>query len=107
MDKGLAGFIHDKQINSFPKLRFLLFLYKHPHLSGGFQQWAERMYVETSLLEKLINELQTVGLLKQEKNGYILNDEPSLKTCLEDLARTFEAPLDRQELLNQVMRRNA
>lgn len=32
MDAGLADFIRAKQIDSFSKLRFLLFLRQHPHL---------------------------------------------------------------------------
>ncbi|MBE7549570.1 MAG: MarR family transcriptional regulator [Anaerolineales bacterium] len=105
MDTGLADFIRAKQIDSFSKLRFLLFLRQHPHLRGGVQQLAERMYIEAPLVEKMIADLQGVGLLEGEKNDYILPDEPSLKLCLENLARTFEQPLTRQELLEQIKQR--
>jgi DNA-binding IscR family transcriptional regulator len=102
MDTGLADFIRDKQIDSFSKLRFLLFLRQHPQLSGGVQQLAERMYIEAPLVEKMITELRRVGLLEGEKNHYILPNEPTLRIYLESLARAFEQPLARQELLERI-----
>jgi hypothetical protein len=107
VDKGLANFIRDKQIDSFSKLRFLLFLRQNPHLRGGIQQLAERMYIEAPLVEKLITDLRRVGLLEGEKNDYILPNEPHLKLYLESLARAFEQPLARQELLEQIKLRPA
>lgn len=102
MDKGLANFLRDKQIDSFSKLRFLLFLRQHPRLQGCAQQLAERLYIEAPLVEKMIADLQGVGLLEGEKNNYRLCDEPNLKLYLENLAKTFEQPLARQELLEQI-----
>jgi hypothetical protein len=103
MDQDILNFIQDKQIDSFPKLRFLLFLRQHPHLSGCPQKLAELMYVETPLVEKIANDLQRVGLLEGgHDNGYNLINEPDLKTWLEKLAKAFEHPLARQELLAQV-----
>lgn len=104
MNTILATFIRDKQINSFPKLRFLLFLCQHPQLAGCPQQWAERLYIEPPLAEKLIADLQKVGLLEGKNNGYALCDEPDLKAHLRDLVKLFENPLDRQELLDRVIR---
>jgi hypothetical protein len=105
MDKGLVNFLRDKQIDSFSKLRFLLFLRQHPRLEGCAQHLAERLYIEAPLVEKLIAELQGVGLLERETNDYILPDEPNLKFYLEILAYAFEQPLARQELLDQIKQR--
>lgn len=102
MDKGLVNFLRDKQIDSFSKLRFLLFLRHHPRLQGCAQQLAERLYIEAPLVEKIIADLQGVGLLEGEQNDYRLPDEPGLKLYLENLARAFEQPLTRQELLAQI-----
>jgi hypothetical protein len=102
MDKGLANFIRDKQINSFPKLYLLLFLYKNPLLNSSIQQLVERLYIEAPLVEKITHDLQAVGILKQEHNYYILCNEPAFRNSLEKLARAFEHPLTRQELLEQV-----
>jgi hypothetical protein len=63
------------------------------------------MYIEAPLIEKMIADLRGVGLLEGEKNVYMLPDEPSLKVCLENLARTFEHPLARQELLEHIRQR--
>jgi hypothetical protein len=102
VDKGLVNFIRDKRINSFSKLRFLLFLYQNPRLSGCAQQLAERLYVEVPLVEKIVSDLQAVGLLEKDHNCYTLCDEPGLKGHLENLVQAFEHPLTRQELLEQV-----
>jgi len=50
MDDDIINFVRDKQINSFQKLRFLLFLYQHPNLNATTQKFAERLYLDDVLL---------------------------------------------------------
>lgn len=98
------NFLRNKQIDSFPKLRFLLFLRKNPHLNSNTQNLAEKLYIEAPLVEKLLHDFQRVGLLEegQGNNCYRLSDEPDLKIWLEKLAAMFDQPVARQELLAKV-----
>lgn len=96
--------IVNKQIDSFPKLRFLLFLRQNPYLNGNTQNLAEKLYIEAPLVEKLIHDFQQVGLLEVGQGNYCyrLSNEPDLKTWLEKLAAMFDQPVARQELLARV-----
>ncbi len=105
MDQGVLNFIRDKQIDSFPKLRFLLFLRQNPQLKGDTQKLAEKLYIEAPLVERLIHDLLRVGLLEagQSSNiSYSLKLEPASKMLLDKLAAAFDHPVARQELLAQV-----
>lgn len=98
----LTNFIRNKQINSFQKLYFLLFLQQYPGVEGTSQDFAERLYLDTLLLETIITDLQRVGLLVYAEYGWRLSDESDVKTHLQQLVGAFECPLTRQELLKQV-----
>lgn len=103
MNAAITNFLRAKRIDSFQKLRLLLFLYQHPESSGTNQEFAERLYLgDVRLLEKITGELQAVGLIEDVEGRYTLRWEPALKSLLGDLARTFEHPLARQELLDQI-----
>ena len=103
MDDVIAKFIRTKHINSFQKLRFLLFLQEHPGLNGDSREFAERLYLShTVLLEKIIHDLQQDGLVVCIEGRYRLSDEPEVQSCLQHLARIFKDPLARQELLAQI-----
>jgi hypothetical protein len=106
MIQKLAQFIREKQINSFQKLRFLLFLRQYPRLYGCLQQIADQMYLEAPLVEQMIAEFQAVGLLEGRPFDYRLRDEPGLKGYLDELLAAFEHPLTRQELLELVKKDN-
>ena len=55
----IAAFIHARQINSFQKLIFLLFLYQHPEIQGTSQEFGTRLYLgNTGLTDKLLTELE-------------------------------------------------
>jgi DNA-binding IscR family transcriptional regulator len=96
------NFIRSRHVDSFQKLRVLLFLHRHRELSGDCQQLAKRLFVSVPLLEDVCNELKIAGLLDCTKNCYFLRNEPDLVSCLGGLARMFEDPVARQELLDQV-----
>jgi len=100
---GLSHYLHTKGIDSVQKLNFLLFLQRHPNTKGTPQEFAERLYLgDTVLLEKIIIDLQFAGLVERVQHNYKLRDEPTVKSDLQELVASFEDPLTRQELLNQV-----
>jgi hypothetical protein len=103
MNNRLVNFIREKNIDSFQKLRFLLFLYQHPKLTGTSRQFAKRLYLgDVSLLEKIIDDLRAAGLVNCIENRWILHDEPKIRRHLQHLTKAFDDPLARQEILEQV-----
>ncbi len=98
-----SNFIRTKQIDSFQKLRFLLFLQQYPETKATCQEFATRLYLGNELLlEDIIIELQRVGLLVKAKHCWQLSDKPDDREELRHLARAFANPLTRQEILEQV-----
>jgi hypothetical protein len=103
MDNRLANFIRVKHIDSFQKLRFLLFLYQHPDENETARAFAERLYLgDVPLLEEIIIDLQKAGLVDCVADHCTLHDESDVRFCLGCLTRVFEDPLARQKLLDQV-----
>jgi hypothetical protein len=103
MSNTVADFIHARRIDSYQKLRFLLFLHQHPDLSETDQEFAEHLYLgDTRLLEQIIRDLQQVGLVDCVENRCRLHPQPEVSSCLQCLARAFEDPLARQTILDQV-----
>lgn len=100
---GVSHYIRTKQIDSFQKLRFLLFLYQHPDLKGTVQEFSERLYLgDIPLLTDIIMDLQHVGLVARTQNRYTLRNKSEIKLNLQRLTEVFEDPITRQELLSQV-----
>lgn len=94
------NFLRKKNINSFQKLRFLLFLQQHPDFQGTAQDYAHHLHLGSSLLlNDIIHELQYVGLLVNSKGRWRLTDEAEVREALHHLARIFENPITRQEIL--------
>jgi hypothetical protein len=103
MNEAVLTYIRVKNIDSFQKLRLLLYLYQHPQLKGTSQDLANRLHLaDIPLIEKIIADLQQAGLIDRVENYYKLPDEPEVRLQLQHLARAFEHPLTRQELLKQV-----
>ena len=103
MNEAIQTYIRAKNIDSFQKLRLLLYLYQHPHLKGTSQDLANRLHLgDILLIEKIIADLQQAGLIDRVENYYKLPDEPEVRLHLQHLAQAFEHPLTRQELLRQV-----
>ena len=102
MDEVALNFIRSKNVDSFQKLRVLLFLHRNSNTPRTCQQLAEQLFISVPLLEKIIYDLQISGLLDCREHCYALRKEADLKKCLECLAGTFEDPVARQDLLDQI-----
>jgi hypothetical protein len=107
MDEQVINFIRVRQIDSFQKLRLLLLLYQRPGLVGTSQEFANQLHLgDVSLLEQIINDLQAAGLLDCIEGRYRLREGPGIKLALQHLAKSFENPVTRQQLLNLVKLRH-
>lgn len=103
MSAVLANEGYTRHIDSFQKLRFLLFLYHHPDMKGTCREFGERLYFgHTPGLEEMIGQLYLAGLIERTGNCYQLCQEPAVWTYLQQLAGDFENPLTRQQMLDQV-----
>ena len=99
----LTSFILVGNINSFPKLHFLLCLHEQKTEGGTCQEFAKQFHVgDLSLMEEIIADLQAVGLLTRTGNRYQLSDDPYTKQYLQHLNAVFADPLARQKILDQV-----
>lgn len=104
MNETVHNYIRTKNIDSFQKLRLLLFLHQHPHMKVTTQELAHRLHLgDTLLIETILADLRQTGLVTQTGNNYYqLPDEPEVKLHLQQLASAFDHPVTRQELLKQV-----
>jgi hypothetical protein len=102
----IAKFIQTEHIDSFQKLRLLIFFHEHPRSSWTSQQLAERLYLgDVPLLEEMIADLRAAGLIDCAANRCKLSNDAHVRSCLQSLAKTCEDPLARQEILNNVRHR--
>jgi hypothetical protein len=107
MDDVAASSPYAKHVDSLPKLHFLLFLHRHPEMSGTSQEFAERLYFgHTPLVETTLAELCHAGLIDQIENCYKLCPTLEIQSFLQSLACAFEDPLARQKVLDQIQRRS-
>jgi hypothetical protein len=103
MNDGVADNRLARHINSFPKLRFLLSLQQHPNIKGTCQEFGERLYFgHTPLMDEMINELYSAGLIERIENCYQLSHDPEVLSCLQYLAGAFESPLTRHQVLDRM-----
>lgn len=103
MNSMVGRYLREKRIDSFQKLRLLLFMYQHPEVTGSVRELADRMYLgDTPLLTAVLFDLHKTGLLDRCEHGYRLRNEPDVTRFLQNLARAFEHPLSRVEILNQL-----
>ena len=101
----IANFIRVRHIVSFQKLRLLAFLHRNPESSWTSQEIAETLYIgDVPLLESIIADLRSAGLIDCDGNGCTLHNEPGIRSCLQHLDEIFEDPLARQQVLEQVTR---
>lgn len=95
-------------IDSFQKLRFLLFLHHHPNLQGTSEELAEHSFLgHTPFFEKLIAELHGAGLIEREGNHYKLHNQPEVRSFMQYLARLFEDPVARQKMIERFNRKTS
>lgn len=103
MNDPINNYIRTKNIDSFQKLRLLLFLYQNPYLKATSQEFANYLHLgDILLIENIITDLHSAGLIDRINNHYQLSAEPEIRSQLQHLARAFDHPLKRQELLKQV-----
>lgn len=108
MNETLIRFIQEKQIDSFQKVSFLLFLYRHAERHAVSHEFARQLnFAGDPELEEVVNSLTATGLLHQQSGHYILQTEPEVRQGLEHLVRAYEDPLDRQSLLGRIYQRRA
>lgn len=99
----VVKFIRAKHIDSFHKLRLLAFLHQHPESSWTSQEVAEKLYLgDVPLLEGIIADLRSAGLIDCVSHRCTLHDEPDVRSCLQRLEEMCEDPLVRQQILDQV-----
>lgn len=99
----LTSFILVENINSFAKLHIVLSLYERLSRPSTCQEFAKQFHFgDLSLLEKIIGELQVVGLLICIENRYQLSSDPYLRQYLQHLVTAFADPIARQTILDQV-----
>ena len=99
----ITKFIRTTRIDSFHKLRLLAFLYQHPESSWTSQEIAEKLYLgDVPLLEGIMADLRSAGLVDCEGNGCTLHNEPDVRSILQRLDEIFEDSLARQQILDQV-----
>ena len=103
MDRKELTCIQVKHIDSFQKLRVLLYLYENPDTIESPQDLAKRLYLgDVTLMEEIIGELHRDGFLEDIEIGYKLCQTPEVERCLRCLYQNFEQPLRRQRLLNEI-----
>lgn len=103
MNDIIANFIRARRIDSFQKLRLLLLLHQNPKMKGTQEELAKRLHLGHIFpLEDIITGLHRAGLLNCVGNHFTLQDEPEIREGLHYLARAFENPLTRLELLDQL-----
>jgi len=102
-NKALLSFLSAKKIDTYQKLRLLLFLHNHPHQAGTSQDFAQWLHLgDTLLLESIVSDLEAVSLVTQVENRYVLSSNPDIQQHLQDLAIAYENPITRQEILKQI-----
>jgi hypothetical protein len=102
----IVQFIQARRIDSFQKLRVLIFFHEHAESSWSSPQIVERLYLgDGPLLEKIIADLQAAGLVDCVANYCKLSNDVGVRLPLQHLVKTCENPLARQEILDTVRRR--
>jgi hypothetical protein len=92
-----------RNIDSFQKLRVILFLQQHPGWTGTGQKFAKKLHLRNvSLVEQLLSDLRQAGLVEGVEEGFKLRNDPDLRTALQQLARAYQNPSIRQKLLDQI-----
>jgi hypothetical protein len=108
MNNGVANNRLAKHIDTFPKLHFLLFLHQHPNMKGTSQEFGQRLYFgHTPLMDEMISELYSAGLIERIENCYQLSHDPEVLSCLQCLAGAFESPLTRYQILDRMKPRTS
>lgn len=99
----LANFLKEKKIDSYQKMRLLLYLYHHPGAGLTLSELAQRLYLGSIyVVMDIVAELHGDGLIGVDEDRYSLDDEPGNNAMIQRLAKAFEDPLARQRIFEQV-----
>jgi hypothetical protein len=99
----IETYIRAKHIDSVAKLQFLLFLDDHPTFRGNRQEFAQQTYFGSiPLLETIIDDLTKVGLIDYAEGDYLLHDDSDALKNLATLARAYDDPVARQEIIGYI-----
>jgi hypothetical protein len=102
----ITQFIQTRHIDSYQKLRVLIFFFEHPNSSWTGPQIGTRLYLgDGPLLDKIVADLQA-GLVDCMANHYRLRNEVSIRLPLQHLIQTYENPLARQQILDSISHRD-
>lgn len=102
----IAKFIQARHIDSFQKLRLLMFLHEHAESGWTSQQMAERLYLgDVPWLEEMVADLQAADLIVCTATHCKLSDDAHVRSGVQRLAKLCEDPLARQGLLDSVRHR--
>ena len=102
MDR-IREFFEQYGIDSVQKLNLLLYLQRHPSKRGSIDAVGRWLHcADMPLLELLIGNLATVGLITVREGQYGLTTEATSRLLLEEVAAAYEHPLTRQTILDKL-----
>ena len=98
-----CDFVTTGKIDSFQKLRLLLWLLQNPQRTPTAHELAEQLFVlDIVLVERMIAELAQSGFVLFKGQQCRLPDSSQVQYCLRCLQQTIEDPRGRQRLLAQI-----
>lgn len=98
-----CAFVNNRKIDSYLKLRILLTMHEHSQQSLSLDELCEQFFVaDRPALEQLMIDLCQQGLLDCNGARWTSSSQPDVVYCLTCLERTFDDPLARQRLLDQI-----
>lgn len=101
----MVNFIRANHIDSFQKLRLLIFLGRNSESSWSIQQIAEQLCLgDMPLLEDIIADMRAAGLVDCAGGRCSLHKGWYVRSRLRRLAMVFEDPQARQQILSYVRR---
>ena len=102
----LERFMLLRQIDSFHKVWLLLFFHQRSHEDGINREYLRQVtFADAQTLNEAVDELQDAGLLIATGEALSLRDALEVRSDLDTMARVFEDPLGRQDLLRRLYRR--
>jgi hypothetical protein len=101
----MFNFIRANHVDSFQKLRFLIFLCGNSESSWSIQQIAEHLCLgDMPMLEDIIADMRAAGLVDYAGDHCSLHKGWYVRSRLRRLAREWEDPQARQQILSYVRR---
>ncbi len=104
LDENLSRFLAQRQIDSFSKVWFLLFLWQRSEeaINRDFARIAT--FSDERTLDEIIEELADVGLITVGDGTCALRRETEIEVGLHAMLSTYEDPVARQQLLGRLYR---